>query len=301
MSTEIAKQSEGPAEIGELANRAMLALAAQGGINPDLPAHLQGGAIGTEDFGAYVKPPQLKVVQKQSASELLTQFDPGTVVTMPQRVLVSPMQKDEKTGRNTENGERFAFVPLFFYPEYCFWEPNGVKPAIIDRTLDSRTQLAMLCKNRTKVAHPTIPGQFRNYVEHLNFVVLLLNNASYETTLMLLTFSRGEHSRGTAFMGLMQMRRHPMFGGQFVAQVHGPSSGRKNEKGEWYGIDVENPNADDDLSAYVQDVTKFSQYGQIHEWLKAQHKAGLIVADYEDGEDQEANPHTTGAGGRSDF
>jgi hypothetical protein len=76
-----------------------------------------------------------------------------------------------------------------------------------------------------------------------------------------------------------------MWGCQFAASVHGPSSGRKNEQGEWYGIDVENPNTDDHLDPFVLEPERFVQYQQMHEFLAAKHMAGLIKVDHDEQDD----------------
>lgn len=302
MSTDLVSSVQKP-DIASLAQRASAALAAQGTVNPDLPAHLQqavaDGATGLDGMQGYVQPPRLKVVQKQSASELLAICDPGSVLAMPQKHQVAGMLKDAKTGRPTEAGERFAFMPLFFYAEFCLWEPNGIKPCIVDRSFDPQSGLALQAKARKKIPHPTLEGKERRFVEHLNFIVMLLRNQEFESLPVILSFSRGEYSRGTGFMSMIQMRKAPLMGLQFIGQVHGPSSGRKNADGEWYGIDVENPNADDQIAPVVMEPERFNQYRDLHAFFAEKHRLGMIRADYDDGDSTVAG--NTAPSGTSEY
>lgn len=274
----------------ELANRANYALAQQATVDESLPEHLRpkaGETTGLEGASNILVPPRLKVIQKQSASELLAQFDPGTVVAMPQKAIIAPMVKDKITNRNTETGARFYFVPLFQFSEFCLWEPNGVKPCIVDRSFDPRSKLAFQARERATMPHPSLKGPdgqplLRKFVEHLNFIVLLLRNGDFESLPVTISFQRGEYRSGQAFLTLATMRKTFLYGCRFAASVHGPSSGRKNAQGEWYGIDVENPGVEDNLDPLVREVEKFNQYRDMATYLQTKHAEGNIQVDHDD-------------------
>jgi hypothetical protein len=248
-----------------------------------MPAFMQGSDLGVEDLGQYVIPPRLKVLQPLSDREtFLSKFDVGDVIAVPQMVLVAPTVKDEKD-KPTEDGEPFHFIPVFFFPEWCLWNPiqtRGTLPAIVARTTDPTSTIA--AKSRSPALWnepcPEAPEFMCRYVEHLNFVIVILGDHDLTGIPVIMSFSRAEHRRGSNFASLIKMRKAPLYGCQFEARV-GP---RSNNKGHWYGIDVTNPSGDSGIEPFVQEKDVFGHLEGLHLEYKKAHEDAKIRVDYED-------------------
>lgn len=252
------------------------------GAPADLPAFMQGVDAGVEDLGQFIKPPRLKIVQKQSG-EAFSDFDTGDLIIVPQRQLVVPVIKNEK-GKSTEVGEPFFFVPLFFFPEWCLWNPiemKGTLPPIRERTTDPKSPMVAKARN-PKLWHVPCPekpdGKPCRYVEHLNFIVVLVGKPEFSGMPMIMSFSKGEHQSGSSFAALVKMRRAPMFGCQFMANTRF----RDNAKGDWYGFDVTNPPGDSGVTPFIQEEDVFKQLQKMNADLKEAHAKSMIVVDYDD-------------------
>lgn len=209
----------------------------------ELPAHLQEhGLEGQELLQQYVIPPRLKVMQP-TRREPYRDFPEGSVVAVPLNVLVAEYSK--------EFGPALQFVPLFFWPEWCAWNPlasQGQLKAIRDRTFDKTDIIAIKARDEKKRKSEICPEfprdrenkpQYISYVEHLNFLVFPLSGVLAGSPVCM-TFDRGEHRQGTKFSGLIQQRKAPPWGCQFEAVIRQ----RTNTQGTWYGMDVDNPRAD---------------------------------------------------------
>lgn len=186
--------------------------------------------FGTEELKQYVSLNRVKVVQKMAADQLLAAFNVGDVVLTPAVALIA----------NRE--ESFHFVPLFFYPEWCTWSPisrRGMEPMILERTVDPNHSIAAKAKNaRTREEqHPDDSEVKVRHVEHLNFVIALIDHPIGAAEQMVLSFDRGDYFAGTKFNALVRLRNAPLFGCVFEAHTNL----RTNNMGEWYGIDVANP------------------------------------------------------------
>lgn len=218
---------------------------------PDFLAPVKGRGIaaGTEGLAQYIRPPRVKIVQKQALPPLSDMFDKGDVVIAPDNILLAPVQKNANN-KPGDFGERFYFTPLLFYPEWCRWNPfaqRGSVPAISERSTDPKSRIAKLASNAAMWVekHPDKPDDpnwnIRN-VEHLNFWILLHTGPKPyqgEFNPVVMSFSRGQHRDGTAFAGLLSRRKvEDICGCVFEGRTaHRPDKG----KGDWYGIDVTNP------------------------------------------------------------
>lgn len=207
-----------------------------------VPAHLQPlGKLGIERLSQYVLPPMLKVVQKQSSDELLTKFGMGSVIANPGQKLVF----------DPGDGTPFDFITLFFYVEFCAWNPiekKGQLNAIRERTLDETSELAMRARDPMRWLEP-LPRDasdekqlFIRNVEHLNFLVLIEGIPDLDPLPHIISFCRGEHKTGRYLSNLVSMRNAPICGCRFSATTSQGGQGRSNAKGSWSGLDIVNAN-----------------------------------------------------------
>lgn len=251
-----------------------------------------GADAGIENLRDFIIPPRLKIVQKQSDALLEAGFSVGDLVVMPSRLLFTGMTDDKKVGAP------FNFVPVFFFPEWCVWNPyelKGQMPAIRERTLDSKSPLMKKSRDpalRQEVCPevPTKDGKtlYIRYVEHLNFMILRQDQDSdtFETP-MILSFARGEYMTGSGFLSLISMRKAKSYGCVFEGQSRfRPDKG----KGSWFGVDVTNPS---ELGPFVTDRDVYERYKALNADLTKAHEERRIVVDYEDdGEEDPANDAT---------
>lgn len=247
--------------------------------------------LGKEDLTKYIKPPRLKVVQRNADEQYRQQFDAGDVILIPQMVLVAAVKRDERD-RPVERGTAFAFVPLLFFPEWITVNPmayKGSEPFIRDRSLDPKSEIAFKAQSPEtwEEPHPTRPktddgkdAKIRHQ-ECLNFVVVILGVAGLEAQPVVMSFSKTAHRTGSNLAMLINMRRNaPIFGCVFEAHVEG----RKNAKGEWLGLAVGNP-AETGFGPTITNARDYQALKTLHYVLK-----GRILVDYEDiAEDLAAN------------
>lgn len=250
----------------------------------NVPAFMAEQPSGMEVLAGYVKPPRLKVIQKSADSALLGEFSVGDLIAQPQNIIVAAIEKNEK-GKPTGYGSPFYFTPVFFFVEYCAWNPlelKGTLPAVRERTFDPNSALAAKCNNPKLWFEkcPELPEKSVRNVEHLNFIVSLVNNSEIGNVPMLMGFSRGNHRYGTNFAGLVKMRKAPLYGCQFSGRV----ARRENTKGEWYGIDVSNPAGDSGVTPFIENPQIFEEFKKLHLEFAELHEKNLIRADYDEDE-----------------
>lgn len=226
---------------------------------------------GTELLGQYVVPARLKVVQKQSDNELLDAFDVGTLIVTPGNVPVCTPDVG------------FLFTPLFFFVEYCTWNPIALKgqaPAIRERSFDPKSVIAMKARDPEKRLEPLEGNKklYMRHVEHLNFLVTIHDKPQVPES-VIMSFSRGGHGQGRQFSSLIQMRKAPLFGCVFRADIKAFS----NEMGDWFGISPSNP-SEEDGPAWVQDKEQYESLRAAHEMFKKVYSDARLRVDY-DGDD----------------
>ena len=257
----------------------------------NLPAFIQQGGelAGTELLSQFIQPPRLKIVQPQSKPELKAQFNEGDIVIMPQKELVVPIMLNEHN-RPTDKGNAFLIVPIYFYPEYCSWNPIGVQgtmPAIRERSTDQNSVIAKKARNpqtREEIC-PEFPRdadgkpQFIRHTEHLNFLCSLISVEALWDTPVLISFFRGEAKTGQSFCAAIRMRHTHIYACQFQAQA----ARRTNAKGNWFGLDISNPPMQTGVdNRWVHDEALFNYFAQLHQEYAKAHKAGTIISDYDD-------------------
>lgn len=246
-----------------------------------VPDFMKGGDDGLGNVQDFLRPGRIKIVQKQSRNELLELFDIGSVIVPPD-ILVSPTIKNDK-GRATDRGTPFVLTPLFFFAEWTKVNPVELgesEPMIVDRTFDVDHPVAVRARSQDRMEpHPARPDLFIRYVENLNFVVRVHMDGLYDQPL-LLSFSRAEHRTGSNFLTKVKMRRAPLYGCNFKFATRQ----RANAKGEWWGFEIEQP----DAHPFV-DAATFAENKTLHEQMREAHLKNLIHVDYDD-ESSESTP-----------
>jgi hypothetical protein len=92
---------------------------------------------------------------------------------------------------------------------------------------------------------------------------------------VLMSFSKAEHRAGTNFMALAKMRMAPLYSMKFVFNT----VYRTNDKGQWYGIDVSNP--EEAVGPWVDDAT-YARLGDLHKELRSAHADKAIQVNHDD-------------------
>lgn len=243
------------------------------------PEFLQGASpTGTELLRNYVVPPRLKVVQPTSKAPLCDMFKQGDLVAVPSMTLI-----------DNKGGPGIIFTPIFFWPEWLLTNPRELiqLPYVRERSLDPRSPIAAKAKNpatREEKCPEDPSGKLKmNYVEVLNFMVIITSNSPVGLEPMLLSFQKAEHKAGTTFNALIRMRQAPLFGCQFLGKI----GERTNTKGRWYGVDVQNP-PQELASPWVANQDTFNAFGELHLQFKEYYENNLIMVDYD--EPSEASP-----------
>lgn len=209
------------------------------------PDHIPEKPEGTEGLQEYITPARVKVIQKQASDELLEQFGVGDICISAgsEFELLSAMGVNSK-GRPTGKSKGFLFTPIFFFAEYCTWNPLGKTPAILARTFDKTNPIALKAKdfNMMEEPHPEFKDLKIRHVEHMNFVILIPEVDEP----IILSFQRGSHKYGRGLANLIKQRHAPIYGCVFQAL---PISD-ENELGSWWSLEITNP-AIDDSSPWV--------------------------------------------------
>lgn len=252
------------------------------GKDSSVPDFIQDdvGPSGLEDLKNYIVPPRIKVVQPLSGTAFKERFSEGDTVLTPSMISIADIIKNEN-GKPTKHGESWEFVPVFFFAEFIAWNPrklNATLPSIRERSVDPGSALASKCRNRETWFEPcpeNVEESIRN-TEHLNFIVVPLSGECAGTPCVM-SFCRSEMKAGTAFASLAGMRKTKLYGRVFQAQV----GWRENIEGEWYGIDVTNPD-DEESGPYVTDEAVYNSFKKLHFEMKKAHAAQLIRPDYEE-------------------
>lgn len=226
-------------------------------------------AFGVEEMRKHIRPPRVKIVQALSDEKLITKFGVGSAIIVPALELIAKL------------GESFTFTPLYFFPEYCVWNPiqmKGMLPVIRERSFDLKSQVAVLARNpdKRKFPCPENTELFCNAAEHLNIVMLIHDDdGPLQDVPVVLPFHHGEHGTGSTLLSMIQMRKASICSTIFEAApaMHQNTKGQK-----WQGLDFANPT---DGVAWV-DKDTFLRYKQLHEQFAEAHANQTIVVEHDD-------------------
>ena len=121
-------------------------------VPADAPAFMQDDQMmGTEVVSKKIKPPYLKIIQKQSSDELVDEFGKGSAILAPDRILIL-----------TADSDPVRIVPVFFFVEYLKMAPivlKDVEPMIVERSFDPTSEVARRATDRRlwTEKHPNHP------------------------------------------------------------------------------------------------------------------------------------------------
>lgn len=225
------------------------------------------GVAGTAELVNKMRPSWLKLVQKQSADELLTDFGMGSLVLTPEKRLVwAPGDKPRR------------IIPIFHFSEYLKFSSlllKDTEPMIVERSFDPNSETARKANDPRlwEEMHPAHQGDSRysyRYVHALVFMCVFQDPDLQSPLPFTISFSKASFSTGQSLAGKVVMRRAPLYGCVFELSVD--PRPRKNTKGEWRELLIENPAEE----PWVKDPEEYAKYKQLHERLVALHAAGEI-------------------------
>ena len=236
-----------------------------GGSTPDWLAEYGAEDRSTDLLKQYRVIPRIKVIQSLSLESLKEEFGEGSAIVTPGNVLVAKRR------------ESVEFVPLLFFPEWIKWADRDDKtgPPIIARTFDASSQIAKNAKDpktRIEIYGTNLKAR---YVEHLNFVGLIRGAHELAGSLVVLSFSRGEHSTGTSFISSISLRRvggnkqAPLWSGVWKLTANLRDRGTK----KWWGMDY-NPASEPWIKPEEAPVLR-----AMHEELLDQYQKQLLIVD----------------------
>lgn len=244
---------------------------------PAVPDYLKvEGDHSLDGIKQYVRPPRVKVIQGTSDEKLKQLFGVGDVVLVPDNICVISADRDNKGNVVVGTTRPFIFTPLFFFNEFCLWNPiqtKGKLPAIRDRSNDPNSAIAARArdfKNR-EMPCPEDPKYNCVFCEHMNFIIHIAGQPEH----CILSFLRGEFKAGQTFAALLKVRNVPMYANIFEAHL----AQRKNDKGEWFGLDISNPSGG--TSPFVGEE-EFKAYKLCYEEYASLYKEDKIEVSYED-------------------
>ncbi len=238
------------------------------------PDYLGADVEGVEELSQYITPPRVKIVQKSADSSLLEEFGVGDVIVTPLNTLIIEQERTAK-GQPTGEAPPLIFTPLFFFVEFCAWNPyelKGTVSAIRERSLDPQSDIARKARNENTrfEPYPDKPELQIRYVEHLNFLVWIHDEKTEDPAI--LSFSRSSHGDGRQLSTFIKMRKASIYSCVFEGWL----DHRDNDQGDWWAFTIENPKTVDPWVTDVQNI-RFKAY---HEEFKLLHQGGKIRADY---------------------
>lgn len=262
---------------------------AGGQMLPAAPDFMQADHLmGTENVSKKIRPPFLKIVQKQSDDELHSTFGIGAVILVPDRILV--LEPD---------GAPVRVVPIFFYSEFLkitSIKLKGIENMIADRSLKPTSEIARKAGDRSLwyEDHPKYLGdqdyQYR-YAEALSFLCMFQEEHLQTGMPFVLSFMKGSYGKGQLFCNQIHMRRpRPLFGCVFNLSVD-PQLG-KNSQGEWRRYLTANPPE----QPWVENPEEYNAYKEMHLAMKGAYDVGDLEAQYDEDEIVEAGAGVVGAG-----
>ena len=219
----------------------------------NVPEYMRGDDTGTDKLKQYQRPGRVKVVHKMAGEKILKSFGHGDIIVVPTGLRVSTIDRDDK-GNPADEGKPFHFVPVGFYVEWCLWndiKSKGSAPAVLARSMDPKSKIARLAQSPdTWIAdHPTAAGLKVRYVEHLNFIVLLLDAEEAPATPTVMSFFKGSHEQGVQLSTLINLRSPaPMYGCVFEGRAgRGP-----NTSEDYYVIYPSNPSEESGVKPFLE-------------------------------------------------
>lgn len=192
--------------------------------------------------------------------------------------------------------EQVEVVPVMFFDEFVQWGDRKDKEGrmIRETTLDRASVLAAKAQDRNRWYEPYGDnGQFKaRNCHHLNFVCAVVGPETHPMRgqIVVLSFSRGEFRVGYGWIGKIQQRRigarqAPIWTTRWKLSI----GHRSNEDGEWFGVDVDQP--DTTPWAAGEDLPVLEN---MHVTLKQEYKDKALSVGHEAAETVEGSPDASG-------
>lgn len=257
-------------------------------VDPNLPEWLQQESQqddSLQELKQHRVLPRIKAVQGTSSAELKADFNEGDLIVRPGDVLVA--QADQRSG----SGDEFAFVPIYFFTEYCKWSDlnDTDNPAIVDRTFDATAEVAKKAQNPNERFEDYGDGSGKKYryVEHLNFVCFIYDESHpLNAEPFILDFSRGEFQTGKNFINKLTMRKMPLWAQVWVGS---PAHRDRGPQRKWWGVDVDVHSEQPHIQESEAEFFKAA-----HEEFKDLVQQRRIIVDREDQSEEEVQTEDTG-------
>ena len=227
---------------------------------------------------------RLAVIQSNSPREKKEKFEEASIAIPA--VDLKVCSKDESV----------LVVPVMFFDEFIQWGDRKDKtgPMIREKTVNLTSKLAAACDDpqRWRVKYGDNQQFEARNNHHLNFLVVIYSGP-LKGTLAVASFARSEYKKGTAWMANIQQRRingrqAPLWSQVWEFKV-GP---RKNEHGEWYGIDFANPST---ASPWIEGQ-EIEAMRAMHEQLLVDYKAQILDVGHKEAEVASGSGEPTPAG-----
>jgi len=251
-----------------------------GAVSSMMPAHIAEALAeerqeGVADVAKFVRPPRVKVCQSNRSGNL-KQFKEGSVILSPAGVLVA------------ENNQPFYFVPVLYFPEYLTLNPWALKatlPFIRERSLDDMGEIARKARDpKLRKADPC-PEDMKENLTHVESLTVLCVIVGHPLVCAM-SFQRGDYRVGEQLASQISMRGGPIYSMVFEGRVS--DTKRKNDKGEWYGIDISAPTGDGAPSPWVQSAEEYAKLRDMHRKLKKDLQDKLIIIEHDHDDETES-------------
>lgn len=242
---------------------------------------------GVEEMSKYITYPRLKLIQKMANRETLDKFDIGSMVLMPDGIVVAPIAKDAR-GRSEKESAPLRFVPIAFFEQWCTWgdiKDRAKGSPILDSTTDPNHPIAIKARNKDTREEIRGSGDDQKkirHVEHLNFLVKIHHEGNpADGQLAMLSFARGSHRDGRNLAKLIKMRRTSPFYCVFEMKT----KFIERDGNDWYVPSIDNPT---EGSAWIESKEIADQMKEMHESAMALIKSNRINVVHDGEEDTDS-------------
>lgn len=166
----------------------------------------QHAGEGMEGMGQWRQTSRVKIIQAQTADELIDDFGVGTAIISPDSLIMA------------EYGEPVRLVPLFHYSSFALWRDNRDKDGlpVVEEVYNQTHPIAIKALNPAEREQPYDDGTNRlwRYVHHLNWVVEVQDGPA-RGAVAIVSFDRGSYSTGRKFINYLERREQkgaPLYG-----------------------------------------------------------------------------------------
>lgn len=226
-------------------------------------------AKGLEGLSKVVRPSTLKIVQKNSSDELTEKFSVGSMILLPEQLLLA------------DKDSNIIIVPILYYREFIKWAPialKNVEAAIQGRTFDENSEIGKKARNPAlwSEKHPQHPDDKKynyRYVEHLNFIVKTVSPELIDLDPFVVSFAKTNYVTGTRFAKLALSRKAPLFAGQYSLGTRV----REGAENSWRINTIENHIE----QPWLSDESLYNACAQLHDDFVALREKQALETQYD--------------------